>query len=35
MTEEEKRKYKQFLLDELRKLQEQEIISNSSQSVGI
>ena len=35
MTEEEKKKYKQFLLNELRKLQEQESISNSSQSVGI
>jgi hypothetical protein len=35
MTEEEKNKYKQFLLNELRKFQEQESISNSSQSVGI
>jgi DNA-binding PadR family transcriptional regulator len=33
MTEEEKKKYKQFLLNELRKFQEQESNSRSSQSI--
>jgi DNA-binding PadR family transcriptional regulator len=34
MSEDEKKKYKQFLLNELRKFQEQESNSRSSQSIG-